>query len=225
MNERTYETHPSYGMASFSRSTSGHGPRLFQSHTDNSTFISLKIKQAEVSHDLGRDWVHGRELVCEVSFSAAQFAELLTTMNIGDGVPCTIRRVEHKEFPYPPPVETLAAKVHNRFQQDVKDKMAGLQKLQQDVIDLMAKPTMKAADKKAIADAMHQMVGLFTANAPFMLRSFEEAVEKTVVGVKAEFDAFLTHSIQRAGIEHLQSQAPKLSMAEGVKTLEDKDWK
>jgi len=52
--------------------------------------------------------------------SAAQFAELLTTMNVGSGVPCT-RYIEGKRIQDPPDMKLEVEKVQDSFKQDMKD--------------------------------------------------------------------------------------------------------
>lgn len=210
---KDYVSHPSYGKVGFSRvNSSGRGPRLFQSHTDNSTFVTLTIKRAEVAHDLGRDWTFGKEQLIEVHLSAAQFAELLTTMNMGDGVPCTIAYVGREKMPNPPETETVGEKVRNTFRQEVKDKLVEMQQTRAEMATLMEKPNLNKTDRKTLLDQMDRLIGQFSSHAPFMLDAFEEAVEKTVTGAKAEVEAFMTSAIHKAGLEHLQQQAPTLAM-------------
>jgi hypothetical protein len=221
MKDRVYETHPSFGTMGFFRTqSSGRGPRLFQSHTDNSTFIHLVIKHAEVCHDLGRDWVHGNKTIVDVAISAAQFAELLTTMNIGEGIPCTITQLGGDSIPPPPAKETVAAKVRNAFRKEVQDAMEGLEDKRKEIQEMLSKPSLNKADRELLSRKMNELVNLFSSHAPFMFDSFEEAVEKTVVGAKAEVDAFLTTAIHQAGLDHLRSQAPSLSMIDEPKVVE-----
>lgn len=218
-NDRVFESHPSYGMMGFFRtSSSGRGPRLFQSHTDNSTFIHLVIKQAEVAHDLGRDWVTGKEVVVDVALSASQFAELLTTMNVGDGVPCTITQIGKNSIPNPPSSTSEAAKVRSNFRKEVRTQMEGLESLQEEIASILSKPNVLKSDKEKISAKMAKLINLFSSTAPFMLDSFEESTEKIVSSGKAEFDAFLTHAVNKAGLEAIKNQAPTLTL----QTLEGK---
>jgi hypothetical protein len=210
-------------MGFFRTQSSGRGPRLFQSHTDNSTFIHLVIKQAEVSHYLGRDRVHGKEVVVDVALSASQFAELLTTMNMGDGVPCTITNIGGKSIPNPPTSASVAAKVRSNFRKEVRTQMEGLESLQTEIASILSKPNILKTDKEKISSKMTELINLFSSHAPFMLDSFEEATEKVVSSGKAEFDAFLTHAINKAGLEAFKNNAPSLAMdVEPIQTLEEK---
>ena len=76
-------THPSYGMVQFSRVTGGNC-RLFGSALEGHNHrIELRIFEAEmhIDHDLHMERPYGKGQIIEVALSAAQFAELLTTMN------------------------------------------------------------------------------------------------------------------------------------------------
>ena len=84
------EKDKSWGMVGFYR-TYGGGKELFGSDVTNHNTIRLTIKHARKHRELGKDWTMGDDIICEVELSALQFAELLTNMNVGDGVPCTIK--------------------------------------------------------------------------------------------------------------------------------------
>ena len=84
------EKDKSWGMVGFYRNY-GSGRELFGSDVTNHNTIRLTVKHAIKHRELGRDWTMGDDIICEVELSALQFAELLTNMNMGDGVPCTIR--------------------------------------------------------------------------------------------------------------------------------------
>ena len=91
-DEEPKEKHPAYGMVGFYR-VSGNPGRLFGSSLKNhESYIALRIGTGERIHSNGWDRYYGslRGEHVEVMLSSAQFAELLTSMNVGNGVPCTI---------------------------------------------------------------------------------------------------------------------------------------
>ena len=96
-------SHESYGMVQFSRIT-GRSGRLFGSSLpDQGSFIRLRVVRADRRHHLGRDWYHGESKVLfEADLSNVQFAELITTMNHGQGAPCTLRFCDGKPMEKPP---------------------------------------------------------------------------------------------------------------------------
>lgn len=84
--------HPSYGLLSFSR-MSGGTTNLFGSSIQHKDTIKLCISECDVKRDLSTDWYHDNGRIIEVEMSYSQFAEAITSMNMGNGVPVTIRWV------------------------------------------------------------------------------------------------------------------------------------
>jgi hypothetical protein len=201
-----YEKHPAYGQVSFSRQTGSAG-RLYGSPLkDHHATISLKITRSEVSHDLGRDCYYGsHEPIIEVRLSPAQFAELLTNMNVGEGVPCTIESIERKRMPPIPETEPVEhEKVEAAFSKDVKetaDKLReGLKKLKV----LLAKPKLSKGDKGDVEWLIGRALQDVEQNAPFMVAQFGEAATKVVTHAKAEMAAATAGIIDRLGLQKLE---------------------
>ena len=118
-----YESHPAWGMVEFSRVEHGGPCRLFGSSlTNHGTTIILRVWEASRKHDCGQDWYHGsiRKELIAVEMSAAQFAGLLTTMNVGNGVPCTIRHVQGVQRPEVPPDPGEMGRVRAAFRRGIE---------------------------------------------------------------------------------------------------------
>jgi hypothetical protein len=215
-----YEEHPSWGMVEFSRVEHGGTCRLFGSNlTNHGTTIMLRVWQAHRKHDLGQDWIHGgsRELI-EVEMSAAQFAGLLTTMNIGNGVPCTIRHVQGEQRPEVPPDPGEMGRIRAAFRREIegddseRSGHGGLTTRLRDLMDeakkvLSKDGTVKVSERKALLDRLEMLEQEIRANMPFMLKQFERATEKVATAAKAEVDAFITHAATRLGMERLRELA------------------
>lgn len=97
------EQHPSWALISLSHVSSS-GTRLFRSPVEHHAVVRLSISTASMSDDADFGPRHHpeRQLV-EVYLSPVQFAELLTTPNRGQGVPCTITKLNAARVPEPPP--------------------------------------------------------------------------------------------------------------------------
>lgn len=119
-----HEKHESYGLISFSR-RGGNPGRLFGSPLkSHESFITLSIKRGErIIDNTGTEHFYGsiRGDVVEVDMSAAQFTELLTTMNIGLGVTCTIRNIENRQMEKPPSTEMEVEKIRSNFKSNMKE--------------------------------------------------------------------------------------------------------
>lgn len=70
-------THPSYGMARFSR-ISGQFKEMFGSEVENTSAVTLTVGKAQVTQDFGDNWYYMYNTVCEVQFSPIQYAELIS---------------------------------------------------------------------------------------------------------------------------------------------------
>lgn len=87
------ERHESYGQVSFNRISCTPPLDLYGSNLKHGNIISLSIRRSTKNRNLNRDTYYGGEEIVEVKLSSAQFAELLTSLNVGSGVPCTISHI------------------------------------------------------------------------------------------------------------------------------------
>lgn len=203
------EKHVSYGMVSFSRRTGDPG-RLFGSALkSHGAYVTLAIKRAELIHDGGHDYFYGntRGDIVEVDMSAAQFAELLTTMNVGLGTPCTIRWLDGKRVESPPESPLEVEKIRSQFKREVREHVASMEKEMDGLKDLLEKKNLGQADRKTILSKFESMLRKYRDSAPFMLDQFEEATEKVVQHAKAEVDAFVTHNVIAEGLRSIAERA------------------
>lgn len=218
IGDTEWEEHESYGLVSFAR-IGGDPGRLFGSALkSHSVFIQLRVSKGMRAYEYGhpRYFASMRGDIVEVNLSAAQFAELLTTMNVGLGVPCTIGRLQGK--PVAPPPEdpnSEGEKVRLAFKDDMSELRETFLKDKQVVAEIMAKKSLTQLDRKTVMEALARVDRFLGGNAEFMLTQFEESTEKVVVAAKAEVDALITHNIVTEGLRALQCkiaepQAPEL---------------
>ena len=90
MSEVDYETHPSWGMIGVNKVNGGSGKNFFGSDIQTNHFIEITIRQAEKGRKFNKDFYCGDTKITTVLLTPLQFAEMITLMNTGDGVPCTI---------------------------------------------------------------------------------------------------------------------------------------
>ncbi len=209
------ETHPSYGQAVFHRATGSVGKLYGSPLADHHSVIRLTISRSEMRHEYGRDWRSQRDQLIEVTFSAAQFAELLTNMNVGEGVPCTIDFIQGEGNIAPPPADQEVE--HEKVTKAFEGQVAGTAKLlRQNLIklgELLEKKTLNKEDKGKIYWMVEKALQDVESNAPFMLEQFGEASEKLVTSAKAEVAASTIAIIQKLGFEKLDDM--RLAVAGG----------
>lgn len=203
------EEHPSYGLISLSR-VSG-TKTLFGSDVEPMAFIRLEIKNGvRGTNNLGLEYYRAlrNHPIVSVDLSHAQFAELITTMNSGDGVPCTIARLGHTPVESPPMAKSEGRRLREAFLEDVKGTIAALKSSRGVIREMLGKKTLNRSDKAAIDRAITDVIRVFDDRAPFILGLFQEAMEKMAQKTKTEVEAFAQHALTRAGIHSVS--APKL---------------
>ena len=218
------ETHPSYGCIGISQ-TSGRGV-LFGSEVTHQHFISLTISEARRVVDEPREFVISDRQLVQIAMTQAQFAEMITSPNRGSGVPCTIERFtgddgqpwvhpRHGGRPHPPEPEHYTKKYKNAMGERAGKVSAELKTAKEKADRLLSgedKPTK--ANLGAIASALHMAQMNLDLNLPYVMEEREEGIEKRMATAVSEFESYIAFSLQAKGLEHLASQAPRLTIGE-----------
>lgn len=205
MEEREVEQHESYGMIGFSRVSSSHGANFFGSSIRSSHFIELTIRRAERHRHLNQYWYHGRNELINIRLSPNQFADLLTSLNIGFGVPCTIQHVNQERMPDCPAIDQRT-KYEDEFEADVKKTVADAETLVKNIKTAFDKPSLGKKERAEIAKQLDLLVGHIRGGMPFIQSQFNEAMDKTVTEAKGEVEAFVNHKIHSLGINALNTE-------------------
>lgn len=207
--DRTTMEHPSFVTVSFSRVTGGN-KKFFGSSVRSNSWIVLRIQKAVLHHDLGYDSIHGSmDAMIEVGLSPAQFAELLTTMNVGTGVPGTLQRYNGESIEQLNDADSETKRVREHYERVLRARNAEARaeiKAIEAVMD--EKKTLTQELKGRIKGVLERLTVQSDNSMPFYIDQFQEATEKVMVQAKAEVDAFVTHAIHSTGLEALRSQIP-----------------
>ncbi len=200
-------THPSFGMVSVNR-VFGHRGILFGSHLqDHHTTIELTIKKGKRNHHLGQDWYSGREELINITLSAAQFVEMITTMNMGDGIPCTIRHVGREYTPdIPDEEDTESERVEEEFVERMQDRVSLLKENEDKIEEILNKKSIGKKDRETIKELVFQARRYFVDSAPFAIKSFHKAKQKVVTSVKAEVESFMNTVVHNAGLKAIEGK-------------------
>jgi hypothetical protein len=195
------DRHESFGMIGFNRIYGGGKRRLFGSPLrDHGSSMILRIHTAHRRHGLSEDRAFADKQLIEVELSSAQFAALLTTLNHGDGVPCTLKRFDGKQIEEPPDEEIEVDRIREGFVARMSRFKQYVAKQRKRVDDLVAQGKTTKGVLKEIQSALEQIEQEVESNIPFTLDQFEEATEKIVTTAKAEVDALTAlrvHEVKR----------------------------
>jgi hypothetical protein len=204
--------HPSYGILHISRTSGGTSAiRLFGSPlaTHYGT-IRLTISKGKWLHGLHHDRYFGMNKdFIEIEMSAAQFADAITSLNMGSGTPCTIRYVDGKRVENPPDHATEAEHIRDNFEDSLGKYAQKAHTYRKKIEELTSKLSAKAKDEIRIAlDVMEQQL---TSNVPFVVKQFQEATTRVTTAAKAEVEAFVTGVVRAAGLASIaEGRLPSL---------------
>ena len=195
------EKHESYGMLQINRQSCNPPQSLYGSSIRHGNIISLTISEGEKRRDFQKDWYSARKTLVQVDMSATQFAEAITSFNMGEGVPVTIRRVvgENKRREDCP--ELNFKKLAN---DELKEEMNQLAKRIEDLAKdskeiLGSKGAIKASDKKKLLSDIRFIEQELRSNIAFAHECFSRAVDKTVTQAKGEVDSCYQTLRERLG--------------------------
>lgn len=192
------KTHPSYGMISFSRESCTPATSLFGSSIKHGNPIRMVLSHANIERGLNKDWYHAKGRIAEVEMSQSQFADAITSLNMGDGVPCTITFTERDGYM---PACDFVSKIE-QFKGEFSDHLSGIKnnldkniKTVEEVLE--TRKTLRKSDKKAILSVLYSARQNVGSNANFIIDSFNEQMDKTVTEAKGEIEAFVQHQVQK----------------------------
>ena len=204
--------HPSYGILHISRTSGGTSAiRLFGSPlaTHYGT-IRLTISKGKWIHGLNHDRYFGMSKdFIEVEMSAAQFADAITSLNMGSGTPCTIRHVGGERIAEPPDHATEAEHIRDNFENTLGKFTTKANTYRKRIEALTGKLSQKARDEIRIAlDVIEDQLA---SNVPFVVKQFQEATTRITTSAKAEVDAFVTGVVRAAGLQSIaEGRLPSL---------------
>lgn len=223
------ETHPSYGMLGFYRQHGG-THNLFGSSIQCNDTICLRLKHGSVRRDLNTDYYFGGGDIVEVRMSYSQFATLIASMNVGDGIPVTITWLNGERIPNPPFVNKA-----DQHLSEFRDHLKGAVQKSKELIGIVKKKfsdkkTFNKKDQEEILSLLNQISMDIDCNRDFQLFQFQEQMDKTVTEAKGEVEAFVQNKMlsiaqaklvedgQKALIEGDDIHTPILSISETEKS-------
>jgi hypothetical protein len=197
MNGQT-ETHPAGGLIQISRVTGYKS--LFASEMEHQHCIALRIHQAKTILDGARvSFVNDGPPVVEIRLSASQFAEVITTLNMGMGTPCTIHSVQGERYPEivsvadRPRFEAEGTKVMSKTLDAIDEALAEIESLR---IPAKAKTALRAKIQKA-----HR---LMTDEMPSLVEAYQEHMDRVEERATTEIAAMVDHAVHLHGVEAMR---------------------
>lgn len=203
--ERETITHESFGQIYIGR-VSGGNTNFYGSEMPQDNYISIGINHSEVSRDLSREWYHPTQQILRLRMTSNQFAELITSLNNGGGVPCTLERIEHKSIEQFEKQESRKEFVHKKFKERMKEFAIRIRDNQQKAKTIVNKKTLSKQDINDLNFNLDWLTQEITSNIPFFMECFQETMDEVVLEAKTEVENAIQHKINVLGLNALQEQ-------------------
>lgn len=212
------------GTISWSRLMCGAPQPMFGSEIKTDSPICIRICKAYISdYSSTTDYRVSSETpsMLEVELTPIQWAEFLTSGNIGDGVPCTITRMDGKRTS---PVESrniakeydeLIKEKFDNFQGRIKDT----EKMVKDILE-----SGKSMNKTQMKELLHQLE--FTRNNTvdsinYAKDRFREDMANVVTKSKAEVNAYAELRLSALGAKLLMNDGSDAPVSQPVEITND----
>lgn len=185
MEKEEKHEHPSFGQISFSRVTCHPSISFYGSELPQDHYITMELRNSEINRELTQDRYYPKGVpIVKIRMTSGQFAEMITSMNYGSGVCCTIERQGINKIEDLPMQESRKEFVHRKFEERMESK-----------------------------DDMHQLqmhlewlTGEIERNIPFFAKCFQETMDEVVFEAKTEVENAIQHKINILGLSALHDQ-------------------
>jgi len=209
-NENERYKHESFGQVSFNR-TNGHA-HFYGSELDQDHYISMEVNASEIERSLTQDWYFTRGLpLIRIRMSGGQFSELITSMNQGSGVPCTVEMVKGEKTQDLPLQESRKEFVHRKFEDRMKEFAKGIREGQARAKELIKKKPLSKDDMRELDLQIEWLSNEVASNIPFFAKCFQETMDEVVHEAKLEVENAIQHKISILGLDELHKQNKLLS--------------
>ena len=202
--ERT--EHPAYGLLRFARVCGG-SKNLVGSNLPHEQIIRLTVSRASVTRSEHSERYYPEATLIIADMSYTQFAELISSMNVGLGTPVTLRFVRGEGDM--PPVTLIDKK--QMFAKEFAEKNAAALSSVNGMIRKVdrifsEKRNLKAAERDDVLTTLRQLYTELNCNRDFTAEEFNATMEKITSEAKGEVEAFFQNKMNAIALEALARQ-------------------
>ncbi len=199
----TIERHPAYGQIGASR-VSGQ-TELYGSDFNHQHYITIRLKKSELHRNLSNDRVHTRGgEVMEVSMSESQWATVVSSLNSGQGVQCTINYLDGQDVP------AIKRDVNRRtqFEEELNSRLKGVEGLLKTIGTTVDALPCSQKKKDEIHHQLRVALNNMGPNFKFTQDQFGEYMEEQTERAKAEINAYAQHMLERFRVPGAKGLGP-----------------
>lgn len=199
------DSQPCYGIINFKR-VHCNSEHLYGSEVAHTDVIEMTVKRSDCVHELNHDWYFGKDDIIQLQMSSAQFAQLITSLNMGEGVPCTLTYTE-KDGDIPQ-IKWVGQKekIHNDFNK----QMESLKTLVTDDLDEVCgeldSKNVNLTRQRELSNKLKQIGRILYDKIPFINKSFMESTDKVQTQAIQEVEARIQSKINYIGMQNINTQ-------------------
>lgn len=207
MEKEEQYSHPSFGQISFSRVSCKPSQNFYGSELPQDHYITMELTNSIIERRLTQDHYYNTGIpIVKIRMTSGQFAELITSMNYGSGVCCTIERQGATKIDDLPIQESRKEFVHRKFEERMKVFADEIRDKQIKAKELVKKKTLSKEDMRQLQIHLEWLTGEVERNIPFLAKCFQENMDEVVLEAKTEVENAIQHKINVLGLAALHEQ-------------------
>jgi hypothetical protein len=213
------ETHPSYGQITISRFQGGY-PNFYGSKIRHNGGITLKITRSVKHRSEYSETYYATNTLAEIVMTDAQFATLITSLNIGEGVPCTLRNIRGEYMPLCPEKsleQEITSDLNSRLAKIAENFKAGCERIEE---ILSKKGAINKKERNEIASVYNRLMQELTSNLPFLHECMTESIQKSMHQAKVDIEAYYQRVVQAVASNRLSTTYDAEGRVVEVKEIE-----
>ena len=186
---------------------------MFGSSIEHDVVMKLSINTCEVDRSFSTDRYYPVNNIIEIELTPAQYAEMITNLNHGVGVPCTITKFQGKRIKNDLKLKDEIETFKKEYKQNIDEVFNNMK----DYINSLdyTKP-LSPKKIKEIKERLRILIYSLENEGPFLSNRFNEYIEKVFVEAQSKIENNISLKLQNLGIE-------KLNELQIKKQLENKE--
>lgn len=197
--------HEAQGQLQLNRSNGRN--TFYGSELEHDHYITMELHHSEKERTLSKDWLFNRgATIVRLRMTSNQFAEMITNMNCGSGVPVTIERIEGQSIEKLPEQESRKSFIHRKFKDRMTDFGLRIKERKNKAKEIVKKKTLSKADIHKLSMDLDYLIQEVEENIPFFMRCFQETMDDVVLEAKTEVENAIQHKITTLGLQALHNE-------------------
>jgi len=205
--------HDSQIQVRFNRINSRGSDQFYGSDILCNSYMELIICKSKYERSHGGDSFFGGKHLLRCKMTNNQFAELITSLNFGSGIPATLEEINQRDLPtfikQPPFIDKIAL-IQSELGDDVQECQDDVDKLKKYIDDM--KISKKA--KFEIGLMIERIESMHKSNIAFYVSQAKKSVDKMVTSAKSNIESYYYTLINKFGVKAMKENSVKLMIKE-----------